>query len=181
MRKVKVLLAALLSVTTVFGAMIPTHAASSEVQIEIEATDMNVSVTVPSTLPIVFHADGTNTFPTNWTIENKSAIAGIHLTGVEMDAEKTDWRLLEGSVDVKMQSADCKSIQFFMGKENALKLIVPTEGTESAKGAVTFEKVDISIPAGGKQNISFDVERGAFTQTEASAKAFQMVLNFAFN
>ena len=87
MKKVKVLLAALLSVTVVLGTVVPTQAASSTVDIEVKATDMdNVSVTVPSSIPIVFNADGSNTLPTNWTIENKSAIAGIHLSKIEMNA-----------------------------------------------------------------------------------------------
>jgi lysophospholipase L1-like esterase len=68
MKKVKVLLASLLSITVVLGTVVPSYAAEpvSEVKIEIEATDMNVSVTVPSTLPIVFNADGTNTFADNY-------------------------------------------------------------------------------------------------------------------
>ena len=84
MKKIKVLLATLLSVTVVLGAVVPTYAASSDVNIEVKATSMdNVSVTVPTSIPIVFNADGSNTLPTNWTIENLSAIAGIHLSQID--------------------------------------------------------------------------------------------------
>ena len=77
MKKLNVLLAAVLSVALLFGANISASAASAEVQFEVKATDVNVAVNVPTTLPIIFNEDGTNTYPTNWTIENKSAIARI--------------------------------------------------------------------------------------------------------
>lgn len=182
MKKVKVLLAALLSVTVVLGAAVPTYAASSDVNIEVKATTMdNVSVTVPTSIPIVFNADGSNTLPTNWTIENLSPIAGIHLSQIDMNAENSGWKLLAASENVKTLSADTKSIKFSVGKSGALKLVVPTKGTASETGTVTFGSTDISIPSGETQILSFDVERGAFTESEASAKAFNMVLTFNFN
>jgi len=181
MKKIKVLLAALLSVTVVLGTAVPTYAASSKVLIEVKATDMNVSVTVPSTLPIVFNADGTNTFPDNWTIENTSAIAGIHLKQIDMSADGTEWQLLADSVDVKQQVVNSKSIKFFAGKAGALKMVVPDNGTEDSSGSVTFENTDITIASGERKELSFAVERGAYTDTQASAKAFAMVLNFEFN
>lgn len=180
MKKVKILLAALLSITVIGGMAIPSQAASSEVNIEVKATDMNVSVTVPSTLPIIFNANGTNTLPTNWTIENLSAIAGIHLSEISMDAHETGWKLLADMVNVKELSADTKSIKFSVGKEGALKLVV-ADGDASATGSVTFAESEISIPSGEKEVLSFDVERGAFTENAASAKAFDMVLTFNFN
>ena len=55
MKKINVLLAALLSVTVLFGAAVPANAASADVNIEIKATTMDgVSVTVPTQLPILF-------------------------------------------------------------------------------------------------------------------------------
>ena len=182
MKKVKVLLAALLSLTVVVGTAVPTYAASSDVNIEVEATDMdNVSVTVPSIIPIVFNSDGSNTLPTDWKIENKSVIAGIHLSQIDMDAGETDWKLLADSEDVTKIPVDTKSIKFSVGKAGALQLVVPADGTESASGSVSFGSTDISIPSGESQILTFDVERGAFTKTEASAKAFDMVLTFKFN
>ena len=182
MKKIKVFLTALLSVTVVFGATIPVHAASSDVKIEVQATSMdNVSVTVPTSIPIVFNADGSNTLPTNWTIENVSTIAGIHLSQIDMNAENSQWKLLADSVNVKTLSADTKSIKFSVGKAGTMKLVVPTSGTESATGMVTFADSEISIPSGESQILSFDVERGAFTNAEASSKAFNMVLTFNFN
>lgn len=182
MKQVKVLLAALLSVTVILGTAVPTYAASSDVKIEVKETTMdNVSVTVPTTIPIVFNADGTNTLPTNWTIENVSTIAGIHLSKIDMDAGNSGWKLLADSQDVKTLSKDTKSIKFSVGKAGALKLVAPTSGTESASGSVTFANTEISIPSGETKVLSFGVERGAFTKSEASAKAFDMVLTFNFN
>lgn len=183
MKKIKVFMAALLAVTVVFGATVPANAASkAEVTIEVEATDMdNVSVTVPTTLPIVFNADGTNTLPSNWTIENKSTIAGIHLSEVSMDAGSTGWKLLADSENVANLSADTKSIKFSVGNAGALKLVAPSSGTENTTGSVSFGDTEISIPSGETQVLSFAVVRGAFTITEASAKAFDMLLTFNFN
>ena len=182
MKKVKVLLAALLSVTVVFGAVVPAQAASSTVDIEVKATDMdNVSVTVPSSIPIVFNADGTNTLPTNWTIENKSAIAGIHLAKIEMNAGTSGWKLLSSTTNVKEMTVNTKSIRFSLGLDGDLRLVTPTNGNEDATGSITYEKTDMLIPSGESKNIVFQVERGAFTKPEASAKAFDMVLTFNFN
>ena len=141
----------------------------------------NVSVTVPTTIPIVFNADGSNTLPTNWTIENVSTIAGIHLAKIDMDAGSSGWKLLADSQNVKTLSKDTKSIKFSVGKSGALKLVAPTSGTESTSGSVTFGNTEIEIPSGETQVLSFGVERGAFTKSEASAKAFDMVLTFNFN
>lgn len=182
MKKVKVLVA-LLSATVILGTAVPTYAAEpkTEVRIEINATDMNVSVTVPSVLPIVFNADGTNTFPDNWEIQNVSAIAGIHLTEVALDAETSGWLLLSAEQKVSDLKAGTKSVKFYTGNEGALKLVQPTEGTQCKTGSVTFEDSELSIPSGGKQKLSFQVERGAFKHTQASSKAFNMLLTFDFN
>lgn len=178
----KKLLSLLLTATLVMGATVSANAASSEVDITIKATTMdNVSVTVPSVLPIVFNEDGTNTLPSNWTIENVSTISGIHLSQISMDAKDTGWKLLADSEDTKKLSADTKSIKFYAGKDENLKLIVPSTGTESNTGSVTYGAEDISIASGEEQVLTFDVERGAFTQNEASAKAFDMILTFNFN
>ena len=98
-----------------------------------------------------------------------------------MNAEDSGWKLLADTIDTKTLSADTKSIKFSVGKSGALKLVVPTGGTESASGSVTFGDTEISIPSGETQILSFGVERGAFTTSEASAKAFNMVLTFNFN
>lgn len=175
-------LAAILSVVVIMGAAIPVNAASADVNIEVKATTMdNVSVTIPSTLPIVFNEDGTNTLPSNWTIENISSIAGIHLSSVDMNSNESGWKLLAASQDTKTLKADTKSIKFSIGKQGALKLVAPLTGNEGMGGSVRFEDNAISIPSGQTQVLSFDVQRGAFTQDMASAKAFDMVLTFNFN
>lgn len=182
MKKIKVLVAALLSTCVVAGGILPVNAASSDVKIEVKATNMdNVSVTVPTTLPIIFNEDGSNTLPSNWTIENISAIAGIHLSEIRLNSNNTGWQVLAASEDTKTLSADTKSIQFFAGKEGALKLVAPTSGTASGSGLVEFGDAEISIASGETEVLRFNVARGAFTQAQTSAKAFDMVLTFNFN
>ena len=183
MRKTKVLLAALLSVTIVLGGVTTAQAAeTAEVMIDVKATALDQTcVTVPGTLPVVFNEDGTNLLPSDWTIENLSTIAGIHLKKVEMDSKESGWKLLANSADTKKLPVDSKSIQFYMGKAGALKLIAPTSGTESTTGLFEFGAEDISIPSGETQVISFDINRGAFKTAKSAAKAFDMVLTFEFN
>ena len=176
------IVAAILSLVVIMGAAIPVNAASADVNIQVKATTMdNVSVTVPTALPIVFNEDGTNTLPSNWTIENISSIAGIHLSTVDMNANSSGWKLLAGSQDTKTLKADTKSIKFSVGKQSALKLVAPTSGNESVTGTVSFDDNAIAIASGQTQVLSFEVQRGAFTQDIADAKAFDMVLTFNFN
>lgn len=182
MKKTKRTVAIILSIVTVFGMTVTSHAASSDVNIEIKETTMDqVSVTVPTSLPIIFNEDGSNTLPTNWAIENRSAIAGIHLAQVDMDAEGNGWVLLAASEDTKKLPVDSKAMQFSLGKEGALKLVAPSNGRTNGSGSVAFAADEIVVESGETQVLSFDVKRGAFTQSEASAKAFDMTMRFEFN
>lgn len=182
MKKLKIMVIALLSIVMVCGTAIPSYAASTDVMIEVRETAMdNVSVTVPTTLPIVFNENGTNTLPTNWNIENTSAIAGIHLSKVEMNAGESGWKLLADSEDTRKLPLDTKAVQFSIGKESNMKTVAPVSGTESASGTVSFDADEIVIASGETQTLAFKVNRGAFSSSQASAKAFDMVLTFKFN
>ena len=178
--KGKRVLVAILSMVVLVGAAIPVNAASADVNIEIKATDMNMSVTVPSTLPIVFNEDGTNTFPSNWTIENVSSLAGIHLSTVDMNANSSGWKLVKESSSVKTQTVNGKAIKFFVGVPGNIKLVQPSNGNESETGTTSFGNTDICIAAGETKELTFAVERGAFTTPQSSEKAFDMVLTFEF-
>ena len=177
MKKLNVLLAAVLSFALLFGAVVPAQAASAEVQFEIKATDPNVAVNVPTTLPIVFNEDGTNTYPTNWTIENTSAIARIYLYSVSLTAAN-DWILMTGGMDPKNNNADTKKVKFYVGPENNLEYMSGRDN--GTTGYVQFEPEDFTIVSGGSKDLCFKVERGAFTQNASMQKAFDMVLTFKF-
>ena len=182
MKKWNILLAAVLTITAIMGSAIPASASSSVVNIEIKETTMDqVSVTVPTVLPIVFNEDGTNTLPTNWTIENKSTIAGIHLKQIDMTSKNGLWKLLGTTRDTKSISVDTKAIRFSVGQEGNFKVVMPTEGTEHSSGRLEYASDEIARPSGTTKNLDFKVERGACTKSEASAEAFQMVLTFKFN
>lgn len=180
MKKVNVILSALLAVTVLFAGAIPVNAASAEVNIQVNATDMNTSVTVPTQIPIVFNEDGTNTYPQNWMVQNESAIAGVYLHQVRMDAGDSGWKVLASTIDTTQLSADTKSVKFSMGKTDNLKLVNPGSGTESAVGVLIYGDEDIMIPAGEEAQIGFQVERGAFTESIDMQKAFDMELTFKF-
>lgn len=177
MKKLNVLLAVVLSVALLFGANISASAASAEVQFEVKATDANISVNVPTVLPIVFNEDGTNTYPTNWTIENERGIARIYLYSVALTAAN-DWKLMTGGQDPKFTEADSKEIKFYVGPEKNMQFMSGRDSGTS--GYVEFEPDEFIIVSGGSKDLSFKVERGAYTQNASMQKAFDMVLTFKF-
>ncbi len=177
MKRMKVIVAALLAVTVIFGGVVPAHAASAEVNIEVKATDMNVSVTVPTTIPIVFNEDGTNTYPTNWTVENVSTIAGIYLESVDLTSNN-GWSLLKGSEDSKKLPVDTKKMKLRMGVEDIMNLVEPTADSD---GYTMYNPSDIQLPSGTSKTINFEVERGAFNEGASMETAFDMVLTFQFS
>jgi hypothetical protein len=182
MKKVQKVLAMVMSFAFILGATIPAQAATTEVEIEIKETTMDgVSVTIPSKLPIVFEEDGTNTIPTNWTIENQSIIAGIHLAKVEWHAGDTSWKVLSSDYDVKSMPVDSLALQFLVGLEGSEKFIEPLDGDRNPDGEVLFEANEITIPSGETKVLSFDVNRGAFTQAMEASRAFDLMFEFQFN
>lgn len=182
MKKMKVLVAALLAVTVVFGATVPANAAmNADVKIEIEPTQMdNVCVRVPTTLPIIFNWNGNNTIPTNWTVENMSDFAGIYLSSVELDANGSGWSLLEESDKTYNLSVGTKKIKFYVGHDYDLKYVEPSEGSGSETGCAVFDRDSFVLESGQEQRLYFEVYRGAFNEVEASSKAFDMSLYFEF-
>lgn len=177
MKKLNVLLAAVLSVALLFGANISASAASAEVQFEVKATDINVAVNVPTTLPIVFNEDGTNTYPTNWTIENTSPIARIYLYSVALTADN-DWTLMTAGMDPKFTDVDSKKIKFYVGPEDDLQFMSGRDSGTS--GYIEFEPEEFTILSNSSKDLCFEVERGAYTQNASLQKAFDMVLTFKF-
>ena len=64
-----------LAFSLMLGTAVPSFASTTDVTIAGEATTIDMSV--PTSCPIVFEADGTNTTPDNFTITNNSQIAGV--------------------------------------------------------------------------------------------------------
>lgn len=152
---------------------------NSNLNIEIKATTVNV--TVPADAPVVFNENGTVTTPSDWSVTNNSAIAGVHITKVSVNDAAKKWRVVDGSTNLTSMPVNTKSIRLKFGKEGNLKLVAPVLGEDGFKGECSFNDKEIEIPAKQKQTLSFEIERGAFTTTESSAKAFDMELTFAFD
>lgn len=150
----------------------------SELQIDAKATTVNV--TVPTTAPMVFNADGTATLPSDCTIQNNSKIGGVYLDSISLDARDFGWKLLQESADLKLQAKDLKKIKLKIGKSGHEKLIAPTNATEDSTGAADFNSGDIDIAASSSETLNFIVERGTFTQDVPNATAFNMTLKFEF-
>ena len=183
MKKMRKMMATLLALTIVFGATVPVNAAkSTDVMIAVEETNMDkVSITVPATLPIVFNEDGTNTVPTNWTIDNHSKFATLYIASVQLDAKDSGWELLMDTQDVSELPADTKAMKLLVGADDVSEYVYPNEGMMASAGRASFSKGDISIASEEHKTMYFSIERGAFTTSQPSAKAFEMVITFGFN
>lgn len=201
MKKTQLLLGSTLCLGLMAGLTVPTNAAT-DVTIEIQETDLNnnigyvedkdgdgipdedmseFSVTVPAVLPIIFNSDGTNTLPTNWKVTNHSSIANISITKVELDAKDSGWKLLLKEQEIDELSADTKAMKFYMGKSSSDLALVTPDNENGSTGSRTWENGSFTIPTDSEKNVSFNVERGAFTSSESAASAFEMLLTFEFN
>ena len=150
----------------------------SELKIDAKATTVNV--TVPTTAPMVFNADGTDTLPSSWTIKNNSKLGGVYLDSISLDAGSSGWSLLSESADLKTQSKDLKKIKLKIGKEGQEKLIAPTNASDDSTGSADFSIGDIDIEANQSQELNFVLERGTYTRDLANSTAFNMTLKFEF-
>ena len=153
-KKMNVVLAMVLSMTLLFGATISVNAASSTVTFTVEQSDITTAVTVPGQLPIIFNADGTNTYPTNWKVYNNSELGAVRLKLVELN-QRNDWELVKEDVDIKANTHDSKEIKFYMGVPNKLRIFAPYSGGGSK---MSFEEgYEVVIPAGGSQQFDFKI------------------------
>ncbi|VYU45440.1 hypothetical protein [Clostridium paraputrificum] len=175
----KLLLMGLISSGMVIGGANITSAAEFGSNLVIEAKPTTVNVTVPSTAPMVFNEDGTNTLPSAFTLTNNSEIGGVSLTNINLVSPKNAWSLLPNEADLKVQPKDQKKIKLHIGKTGAERLIAP--GSTASQGSASFSLGEISIPAKGSETLKFKVERGAFSQAVAEDTAFNMTLTFEFN
>ena len=172
-------LALVLTLAVVMQGVIPVNAASAEVGIEIKATDINMAVTVPSQIPIIFNEDGTNTYPENWTIVNESEIAGVYLDKVRLTQEERVWAIASNVVDVSDFSANTKTVKFYVGTTDNLKVVEPEGGMTTINGSCSFAR-ELPIPAGENLTLGFKVERCAFTESQDMQKAFDVEFTFEF-
>ena len=181
MKRLSVVLLALVILTMSAVPAFAVTEGSTNVTIQTKAT--TIDVTVPTDLPIVFNADGTNTVPTDFTIKNNSAIAGLHVAKIELTkANNSDWQIMHTNGDTKTLAANTKQIQFFIGLEGALKQVVPEgDAAPADSGSYSFGASDITLNAGESKILRMDVKRGAFTEASAQSSAFTMAMTFAFN
>ncbi|MDO4649560.1 MAG: hypothetical protein Q4B26_12995 [Eubacteriales bacterium] len=176
-KKARALLVMVLSVTMLVGATISADAASANVMVTIEETDVNAAVTIPSTIPIIFNADGTNTYPTNWTITNNSEYASIKLSSVTGSTMTTGWKLLSELDEMKDVGKDSKKMKFYMGIPGKMEMLY---GNTVTNLTLLYDNEGIPIEAGESETINFEIERGAFTKAVEEAVAVELTLNFEF-
>ena len=171
----KLLFAGILSSGILLGSGTVASASNfgSELQIDVKATTINV--TVPSTAPMIFNEDGTDTLPSSFTVKNNSKVGGVYLKKIALAAGNSGWTLLDSGADLKTQPKDQKKIKLYIGKKDSEKLISPSTASAS------FGASEIVIPASGSETLSFKVERGTFSQAVPNSTAFNMTLSFEFN
>lgn len=155
---------------------ISVSAENADIHIEAEATTVNM--TVPGVVGMIFNENGSNTLPDNFTIRNNSAIGGIYVSGISVNANGSGWQLVNSSTDLTKVGVDTKSIKLKMGEENSLKIVNPTNGSMDSTGKAEFGINEFVIPAESEKTVKFGVERGAFSSTVTNAKAFDMGISF---
>ena len=158
---------AMMGVMPVFAA----DTATTDVMFEAEAPV--VDVMVPSTLPITFNNDGTNTVPTNFEIKNNGTNT-VALSYVEMDAGDSMWRLLPENYDMSELIPSSQDIKFYINGK-----IVSNGEADSKTGTVMFsDNEQVVIAPGEKATLNFDVKRATFPYEIESEKAFTMTSHF---
>lgn len=139
MKKIKKLLLSLMCL-----GMVICTAPFSVFADETKSTDINIttnaatiSVTVPATVAMVFNADGTTTTPTNWTIENASAV-DVKLTTISLEG-KNDWSLGEvtNTTNSKVISMTLDSVSPESNVYTLNKTIAKTNGSYTIPVAVS--------------------------------------------
>ena len=178
-KKLNMFLSALLVVTVLLGGTMPAKAASAEVGIEIKVTDVNVAITVPSQVPIVFNEDGTNTYPENWTITN-DGIAKMRVKRIDANANGSEWTIAGPDTDISKLPANTKTIQLYIGDEDYKGTVYPSNGYTDDEALVLFPDSSMNIPAGEELVVDFEVIRGAFTESASMEKAFDLECIFEF-
>lgn len=147
----------------------------------IKAKATNVNVTVPTTVPFEFDENGDTRVPNNFQVTNNSAIAGVYLESITLDAKNHGWKVVKDGFDLAKMPVDTQNVRIKFGKDGSEKLIAPEGGAnESAKGVATFNSGDIDIEAKDTQKLTFKVDRGAFSKDVVEATAFDMTLQFRF-
>lgn len=176
-KKYRALLVAVLSFTMLAGATMTTNAAGTNVMFTVEATDITTAVTVPGTIPITFNADGTNTYPTNWAITNNSENASIKLTTITASLVRSAWRLLYNTDSMKDVTCDTNKIKFYMGVTGNMQFMAPDS---TGVGHINYGNSGIKIEAGESKVFSFEVKRGAFSESREEALGMELTLNFEY-
>lgn len=158
---------ATMGVMPVFAA----DTATTDVMFEAEAPVVDIDV--PSSLPITFNNDGTNTVPTNFEIKNNGTNT-VALSYIEMDSEGSMWRLLPEDYDMSKLIPSSQDIKFSVNG----KVVSNGEGA-SKNGTVMFnDNEQVVIAPGEKATLNFGVERATFPYEIQSEKAFTMTSHF---
>lgn len=151
-------------------------------QIDIAIKPTNVDVTVPANAPFVFNEDESTTTPSSWVITNNSGIARVYLSKITVDGSANDWNVVNDDFDLKTMPVNTQNIRLKFGKEDALKTVSPVNaGSVANVGEYVFDPSDIVVKSKESQLLKFNVERGSFTKTQASSKAYGMTLEFKFS
>lgn len=164
----------------------PGSGTSSGSTLKITTEVTTVNVTVPTTIPFVFKADGTNDVPTNLYVYNGS-IADVYLQSIKLDSKNfnSDWKLVGTGYELNKMNTNTKYVRFTFGSKDAgvTKVVAPNSTNnidEYDSGEATFSPNQIVIESKNNKLLDFDVERGSFTSSISEAEAFDMTLVFNF-
>lgn len=173
--KIKSLLLCGLLTTVMFGSIVTNANASTEVSIGIEAA--TVDVTVPTSLALMFKADGTTVIPT-LPVVNNSTSHTLALENLVVNSAGSGWKFSSVREDIVKKDSKIIGLSVKSG-DNFNASIVPNDGTTSTTASIDFaDNGQLKIAPSETINLDLGMVRGVYTTDVAVSKAFDLQLNF---
>ena len=170
----------LLSIAT--GAIMLTAAtatafAANTSTVNITTKPTLVDVTLPTSYTIIFESDGTNTYPA-FEIQNNSKIGQIDLKNISAKANG-NWKFAADTTILNRMPKDTKQIKLKLGDKSKEKALSNNSSSPAAQVTANYAVNDFRIPAASKKQLSFVVDRTAFSKS-ATDPAFGLTLTFDY-
>lgn len=149
----------------------------SSTDINIEAKATTVKMTVPTTATFVFNEDGSNTYPTDFTITNNSSAKVVLQKAVF--TEVNSWKLQEVGYDFS-NTKDARELSLKLGNKEETLVDVAKNETSSKWEAEFNYNLNKNGVTDGSDSLTFgwEADRGYYATAISSEKALTMELHF---
>lgn len=145
--------------------------ANASTEVSIETKQFTSDVTIPTSLAMIFNADGTSVVPT-LPIQNDMNTFDVKLNSITADFSTSDWSPVNSgsSFDV----LDAKNIALgFNVTDSGFKTFNVTDSNTSV-----CDNLAIAIKPSEKFDLNLEVEKASFTTSSSTAKAFTLEFDY---